>query len=62
MISWQVHTFSQPSCPTTTWAATIFDMHESTINMQVKQQKLTQGDMSSVSLKNMILAGQGGAR
>jgi hypothetical protein len=33
-------------------------MYESTIDMQVKQQKLTQGDMSSVSHKNMLLAGQ----
>src|SRR5260370_35546176 len=46
MISWQVRAFSQPSCPTTTWAATIFDMYHSTIDMQVKQQKSTQGDMS----------------
>jgi hypothetical protein len=58
MISWQVRAFSQPSCPATTWAATIFDMYEFTIDMQVKQQNLTQGDMSFVSLKNMLLAGQ----
>jgi hypothetical protein len=37
-------------------------MYESTIDMQVKQQKLTLGDMSSASHKNMLLAGQGGAR
>jgi hypothetical protein len=48
MISWQVRAFSQAPCPTTTWAATIFDMYESAIDMQVKQQKLTQGVMSSV--------------
>jgi hypothetical protein len=58
MISWQVRAFLQPSCPTTTWATTIFDMHDSTINMQVKQQKLTQGDMSSVSHKNMVWRGK----
>jgi hypothetical protein len=45
----QVRAFLQLSCPTTTWAATIFDMYESTIDMDVKQQKLTQGDMSSVA-------------
>jgi len=59
MISWHVRAFSQPSCPTITWAATIFNMYESTKDMQVKQQKL---NMSSASHKNMLLAGQGGAR
>jgi hypothetical protein len=49
MISWQVRAFSQPSCQTTTWAATIFDMYEFTI-------ELTQGDMSSVPHKNMLSA------
>jgi len=51
MISWQIRAFSQLSCPITTRAAIIFDMYESTIDMQDKQQKLTQGDMSSVSHK-----------
>jgi hypothetical protein len=61
MISWQVRAFSQPSCPAITRAATIFDMYKSAIDM-VKQQKLIQSDMSSVSHKKKKKHAFGGAR